>query len=116
MMIKPNLGLHVAPIRAAKLLDDVVLHVGETLVSPVTYVRNLGVYIDRHLDMKTHVSEVISTCYCHIRHIQQIKKFLPKSTKECVIIALITSHIHYCNSLLVQQHPMSLTGSSQRLC
>ena len=50
--------------------------------------------------MNSHTSHVISACSYHLRNINHISRYLPPTTKERVINALITSRIDYCNSLL----------------
>ena len=52
------------------------------------------------MDMNSHTSHVISACSYHLRNINHISRYLPPTTKERVINALITSRIDYCNSLL----------------
>ena len=52
------------------------------------------------MDMKSHTSHVISACSYHLRNINHISRYIPPTTKERVINALITSRIDYCNSLL----------------
>ena len=92
--------LPVVPKSAAQLLDNLVIHIGGAVIPAATCVRNLGAYLDRHLDMKTQVSMTIKACYFHLRNISQISKYLPKITRERVVNALVTSRIDYCNSLL----------------
>ncbi len=99
--------LPIAPKSAAPLLDGVTVRVGDALVPAATSVRNLGAHLDRHLDMTTHVSMVISSCYLQLWHIRQINKYLPRKTRERVVNALVTPRIDYCNSLL---HGMSETN------
>ena len=93
--------LAIVPKSAAWLLDEVnVILIGDDIVTAATTVRNLGVHFDRHLDMNSHTSHVISACSYHLRNINHISRYLPTRTKERAINALITSRIDYCNSLL----------------
>ena len=93
--------LPTVPKSAAWLLDEVnVIRIGDDIVTAATTVRNLGVHFDHHLDMNSHTSHVISACSYHLRNINHISRYLPTTTKERVINALITSRIDYCNSLL----------------
>ena len=50
--------------------------------------------------MNSQISHVISACSYHLRNINHISRYLPTTTKERVINALITSRLDYCNSLL----------------
>ena len=90
----------IAPRYAAAIDDGTVIRVGVSTITAWRCVRNLDVFIDRHLDMKTQVSQVISACSFYLRHINQISRFLHKPTKERVINAIITSRLDYCNALL----------------
>ena len=93
--------LPIVPKSAAWLLDEVnVIRIGDDTVTAATAVRNLGVYFDHHLDMSSQISHVISACSYHLRNINHISRYLPTTTKERVINALITPRLDYCNSLL----------------
>ena len=50
--------------------------------------------------VSANTSEIVRCCYYHIHHIGQINKFLPRSTRERVVNALVTSRLDYCNSML----------------
>ena len=84
------------------LLKEISLLIADyaNYVTAVRHVKNLGVYLDRHLDMTTQVSRTISTCSLHMRNIAQIRRYLTRPTTERVVNALITSRLDYCNSLL----------------
>ena len=88
-MTKQNQVFPVVPKSAAKLIDGIDIHVGDTLVKAEKSVRNLGVYLDRHLDMKLQISKTISVCHFQLRHLSQINRFLPRVTKERVVNAMI---------------------------
>ena len=76
------------------------VRVGSDYVAAVRHVKNIGVYLDSHLDMTTQVSRTISTCSFHMRNIAQMLRYLTRPTTERVVNALITSRLDYCNSLL----------------
>ena len=48
--------LPTAPKSAAKLVDGSVIRVGVSTITASRCVRILGVFVDRHLDMKKQVS------------------------------------------------------------
>ena len=83
----------VVPRSAAHLLEGLTKSIGEVRVSVVKNVRNLGVYLDCHLDMSHNVAILLKSCYFHMYHIGQIRKFLPRKTIERVVNAMITSRI-----------------------
>ena len=92
----------LAVIRRHKtnMTEGLRVRVGSDYVTAVRHVKNLGVYLDRHLDVTTQVSRTISTCSLHMRNIAQIQRYLTRPTTDRVVNALITSRLDYCNSLL----------------
>ena len=92
--------LPVIPRQRTGLAHGLRVRVGSDYVTAVRHVKNLGVYLDSHLDMTTQVSRTISTCSFHMRNIAQILRYLTRPTTERVVNALITSRLDYCNSLL----------------
>ena len=90
----------VAPQTAAALVDSSVIYVGDVTIIASWSVRNLGVVMDRHLDLKKQVSSIVSVCSFHLRRINRTGCYLPMTTKERVVNAIITSWLDYCNSLL----------------
>ena len=91
--------LLIMPVSAKKLINELSISVG-TLIQDVDQVKNLGVYLDNHMNMCVNTSEIVRCCYFHIHHIGQINKFLPRQTREMVVNALVTLRLDYCNSLL----------------
>ena len=92
--------LPIAPKSTAALVSGSVIRVGVSTITASRCVRNLGVFIDRHLDLKKQVSQTVSAYSFYPRHINQINRFLPKPTKERIVHAIITSRLDYCNALL----------------
>ena len=92
--------LPIVPVSAKKLIKELSISVGGALIQAVDKVKNLGVYLDNHMNMSANTSEIVRCCYFHIHHIGQINKFLPRQTRERVVNALVTSRLDYCNSLL----------------
>ena len=90
----------IVPKSTAALVDNSVIRVGVSTITASRCVQNLGVFIDRHLDMKKQVSQTVNACSFYLRHINQISRFLPKPTKERIVNASITSQLDYCNALL----------------
>ena len=56
-------------------------------VAPTKYVRDLGIYIDSDMSMKTHVSRTVSSCFAALRHICSIRR----SVCQPVLLSLVTS-------------------------
>ena len=81
----------------AVFVVDSVIRVCDVTITTSRYVRNLGVILDRHLDFKKQVSRIVSVCTFHLRHINQMSRYLPTTTQEYVVSAIISLR---CNSLL----------------
>lgn len=80
-----------------------VISVGTNLITPSTTVRSLGVTFDNALNMKSHVSKVVSACFNQLRLIRSIKNSLSQDNLKLLLHAFVSSRLDYCNSLLVGQ-------------
>ena len=79
------------------------LVVGPVQVAPIASVRNLGalVYLDSVMMMKTHVTQLVSSCFGILRQIRSIRPSLPRATLTMLISSFIMSKLDYCNVALV---------------
>ena len=77
---------------------------------------NLGVHFDHHLDnMNRQISHIISACSYHLRNINHISQYIPTTTKERVINAMITYTIDYdCNYLLYNTSSNNISRLQRR--
>jgi len=84
-------------------ITDHHLVVGPVQVAPIASVRNLGalVYLDSVMMMKTHVTQLVSSCFGILRQIRSIRPSLPRSTLTMLISSFIMSKLDYCNVALV---------------
>ena len=49
-------------------------------ITPAVYVRDLGIYLDRDLSMRTHVQRTVSRCFAALRQLRQIRHSVPAAT------------------------------------
>jgi len=70
-----------------------------SLVNPVRTVRNLGVFIDADLVMRSHVTRVVALCFPVLRHLWLISRLLSPTTLKTVVVALVLSRLDYANSV-----------------
>ena len=60
-------------------------------VSPVKSVRDLGIYIDSDLSMRTRVKRTVSRCFASLRQLRQIRHSVPTATLQMLVVALVHS-------------------------
>jgi len=70
------------------------------VVSPSATVRDLGVFIDQDLTMKTHVQQTASRCFATLRQLRSIRHCIPTSVFNSLVSALVLNRLD-CNSLLI---------------
>ena len=83
-------------------------------VKPMNCVRNLGVLLDSELNMKIHISKVVSVGFFHLRRLRQLRKILDRNLRQRLVSALILSRIDYCNTVFAGL-PASTLQPLQRL-
>ena len=70
-------------------------------VVAVCSVRNLGIYINGDLSMRTHVQRTTSCCFAALHQLRQIRRLVSTSTFITLTVALINQRLDYGNSTLV---------------
>ena len=76
------------------------LRVGTEVVMPSAFVRDLGIYIDADLSMRTHVTRVVSSCFAVLRQLRSIRRSVTPSVMQSLVVALVLSRLDYGNSTL----------------
>lgn len=71
------------------------------MVDPVASVRDLGIYIDADLSMRTHVQRTVSRCFAALRQLRQIRQLVPPTTFQTLVVVLVLSRLDYGNGVLV---------------
>ena len=61
---------------------------------------DLGVVLDRDLDLRSHINNICRNASLIIRNIGRVRKYLSRADIERLVHAFITSRLDYCNSLL----------------
>jgi len=70
-------------------------------VSPVTAARELGVYIDAGVTMRTQVINTVRACFAALRQIRSVRRSLPQHALLTLIRTLVITKLDNCNSVLV---------------
>jgi hypothetical protein len=90
------------------------ISIGDSTISPAEHVRNLGVQMDRHLDMVSQVTATCASCNYQLIRLSSIRRYITMDAARTVVQALVTSRLDYCNSLLINI-PVSQLDRLQRI-
>jgi hypothetical protein len=93
--------LWVASSRRQHQLPTSPLTVDGSVVYPVRSVRNLGIFLDADLIMRSHVARTVSRCFAVLRQLRQVRRSLPSEPFRMLISALVLTRLDYANSVLV---------------
>ena len=74
--------------------------IGNASVPFSNTVNNLGVTLDCHLSLKTHVLSLVRTANFELRRIGSIRSLLTTEATATLVSAFILSRLDYCNSFL----------------
>ena len=92
--------LWCASARRQHQFPDDPLTVGTDLVPPVRSVRDLGIYLDSDLMMRTHVTRTVSSCFAVLRQIRSISRSVSRSVLQSLIVSLVLSRLDYGSATL----------------
>jgi len=93
--------LWCATSRRQHQLPSIEMLIDGVHITPVKSVRDLGIYIDGDLFMRMHVEKTVSCCFAALRQLRQIRRYVPTSTFQKLVVALVHSRLDYGNSVLV---------------
>jgi len=77
-------------------------------VTPVTSVRNLAIYMDADLSMRTHVFRTSADCLVVLRRIRSIWRSATQPLLQSIVVALMLSRLDYGNTVLLSGLPQQL--------
>ena len=76
------------------------ISVGESIIAPVTSVRNLGSWFDQNLSMIPHINKMRKAGSFHIYNIRRIRKYLNNDATQTLVHSIVIGRLDYYNSLL----------------
>ena len=76
------------------------VRIDNTSVVPVSVVRDLGVYIDAHLTMSSHITATVRACFAALRQIRSVRRSLTREALLTLLRALLITKVDYCSSSL----------------
>jgi hypothetical protein len=75
--------------------------VGSDFVAPSTSVRDLGIFLDSDVSIKTYVRKTICSCFGMLRQLRSVRRPVPVDTFQQLVISLVLSRLDYENATLV---------------
>ena len=102
-------------------LPSCPLSVSGALASPVSSVRDLGVFIDNDLGAVTHVRRSVSCCFAALCQLRHLRRYVTNDCFRSLVASLIHSRLDYGNFVLVglppylQWHLQSILNAAARL-
>jgi len=92
--------LWCASARRQSQLPSDSLAVGSDLLSPVSCVRDLGIYIDADLSMRMQVTRNCSKCFAALRQLRSIRQSVSNDVPQSLVVALVFSRLDYRSATL----------------
>jgi len=86
--------------------------VGTDQVMPVSVVRNLGIYMDADVSMRSHVSKTVAECFVILCQLWSIHRSVPRSVLRSLVSSLVLQRLDYGNAALAGI-PSHLTKRTQ---
>ena len=69
-------------------------------VTPVRSVRDLGIYIDSDVSMRTHVTKTVSSCFAVLRQIRSIRRSVTRPVLLSLVVSLVLTRLDYGSATL----------------
>jgi len=92
--------LWCASSRRQHQLPQITLRVGTNYVTPTTSVRDVGIYVDSDVSMRTHMSRTVSSCFVVLRQLCSIRQSTSQAVLLSLVVSLVLSHLDYGNATL----------------
>jgi len=86
--------------RRSHQLPQLPLRVGTDEVTPASVVRDLGIYIDFDVSMRSHVTKTVSACFTVLRQLRSIRRSVPRSVLQSLVTSLVLTRLDHGNATL----------------
>ena len=77
------------------------------------FIRLLGAWIDKNLNMKQHITVKCKIAMWNVQKIKHIRKYLTQEAAQLLASSIVMSHLDYANSLLYGLPQCDLDGMQQ---
>lgn len=89
-----------ATSRRLHQLPQLPLRVGTDEVMPACVVRDLGIFIDADVSMRSHVTRTVAACFAVLRQLRSIRRSVSRSVLQSLMSSLVLSRLDYGNATL----------------
>ena len=72
-------------------MDDII---------PSTTVRDLGIFIDADLSMRSHVQRTVAGCFAVLRQLRSVRRSVPSFVFQTLIVSLVLMKLDFGNATL----------------
>jgi hypothetical protein len=79
-------------------LPTTVVRVGSDFLAPSTSVRDLGIFLDSDVSMKTHVRKMVRSCFGMLCQLRSVRRSVPVGTFQQLVVSLVLSRLDYGNA------------------
>ena len=89
--------------RRSHQLPQLPLRVGTDEVTPASVVRDLGIYIDSDVSMRSHVTKTVSACFAvlrQLRSVRPLRRSVPRSVFQSLVTFLVLTRLDHGNATL----------------
>ena len=76
-------------------LRPCAISVGHDTITASTKVKNLGCWLDSHLNISKHATSMCKSAFFHLHNIRRIKNYLSSENLLTLVHAFITSRLDY---------------------
>jgi len=77
--------------RRQNRLPTATLTVGSSIVYSVSSVRDLGIFVDSDLVMRTHVCQTVWSCFAALRQLRSIRHLVSATVFQSLVTALYSA-------------------------
>ena len=88
-------------LRRVHQLPSTPIRIGPDCITPSANVRDLGIYLDCDLTMRSHVRMTVAACFAVLRQLRSIRRSVPASVYQTLVVALVLPKLDYGNSTLI---------------
>ena len=82
---------------------------------PVRSVRDLRIYIDSDVSMRTHVAKTVSSCFSALRQIRSIRRSITRPVLRSLVVSMVLTRLD-CGSTTLAGLPDQLLHKLQSKC